>query len=395
MIKKTVFIFSLFFLLLGGFVYSSKDAFIAEIREIESILTDLVKILGMEDEKIVFDSAVEDGRIPRDFIFERNLSQGAVGNDVRYLQIVFNKDTATEVSSSGPGSPGSETNYFGPATLNAAKRFQQKYSDEVLKPVGLTAPTGFIGGMTRAKLNAILKGEYKITPSDPPEIPSPTPAPRPDPSPTPDPDPEDSTPSPSPTPEPDPEPTPTPTPSPEPDPEPEPTPPPTTGSPCGGQRTYIDIRNNERYDLVEIGSQCWMARNLNYSTQESWCYDNNNAMCNNHGRLYTFRSAQEACPTGWKLPSDNDFQKLEIALGMSQTDAGRTGWRGSKEGDMLKSSSQWDGNNKSAFAAVPFWTSSRTGTAGWVRHLYSGRSEINRTLLPTSSGISIRCIRDY
>ncbi|MBC7074340.1 peptidoglycan-binding protein [Candidatus Parcubacteria bacterium] len=50
------------------------------------------------------------------------------------------------------------TGYFGPLTLSAVKRFQQKYWKEILAPWGLNQnqPTGIVGPTTRAKINQIL-----------------------------------------------------------------------------------------------------------------------------------------------------------------------------------------------------------------------------------------------
>ena len=57
-------------------------------------------------------------------------------------------------------SEGLVTGYFGPLTLAAVKRFQQKYWQEILSPWGLTKdqPTGFVGKSTRAKINQLLSG---------------------------------------------------------------------------------------------------------------------------------------------------------------------------------------------------------------------------------------------
>jgi hypothetical protein len=59
------------------------------------------------------------------------------------------------VSDTGFGSIGNETIYFGYKTLEAVKRFQKLYASEILEPVGLTEPSGFVGFYTRSKLTSL------------------------------------------------------------------------------------------------------------------------------------------------------------------------------------------------------------------------------------------------
>ena len=108
-------------------------------------------------------------------VFNRGLRIGLSGEDVRNLQKVLNMDPSTRVASSGPGSFGNETNYFGHATQNALIRFQEKYKEEILIPVGLEKGSGFLGENSRAKaeklflkLNDTTSATTKTAPSSTP-----------------------------------------------------------------------------------------------------------------------------------------------------------------------------------------------------------------------------------
>lgn len=79
--------------------------------------------------------------------FTRNMTVGATGSDVQCLQYVLNLSATTRVASTGAGSPGNETTYFGPLTLAAVKVYQQEH--------GWT-PANQVGPLTRGALNAQL-----------------------------------------------------------------------------------------------------------------------------------------------------------------------------------------------------------------------------------------------
>ncbi|MEK7538700.1 MAG: peptidoglycan-binding domain-containing protein [Patescibacteria group bacterium] len=85
--------------------------------------------------------------------FSRNLREGMLGDDVREIQKILNRDAQTRLAEAGYGSLGNETDYFGPLMKAAIVRFQMKYANEVLAPVGMTQGSGYVGFYTRSKLN--------------------------------------------------------------------------------------------------------------------------------------------------------------------------------------------------------------------------------------------------
>ena len=93
------------------------------------------------------------------YTFTRNLTLGSSGSDVKKLQEFLNSDSSTLVATSGVGSKGRETNYFGPATKSAVAKFQNKYASEVLAPFGLTSGTGYFGPSTRSKANQVCSAQ--------------------------------------------------------------------------------------------------------------------------------------------------------------------------------------------------------------------------------------------
>ncbi|HEX5774991.1 MAG TPA: heparin lyase I family protein [Candidatus Paceibacterota bacterium] len=88
-------------------------------------------------------------------VLTRDLVEGDTGDEVRWLQSLLNTHGFAVSQTAAAGSLGNETTYFGRATLDAVKRFQATFAEEILVPLGLTAPTGRVDSATRAKLNSL------------------------------------------------------------------------------------------------------------------------------------------------------------------------------------------------------------------------------------------------
>ena len=70
--------------------------------------------------------------------------------------------------------------------------------------------------------------------------------------------------------------------------------------------------------------------------------EENDGYAEKYGLLYTYDAALKALPDGWRLPTDEDWKKLEQTLGMSTSESNAIGWRGSLEGELMQ---QKDGIN--------------------------------------------------
>ena len=110
--------------------------------------------------------------------------------------------------------------------------------------------------------------------------------------------------------------------------------------------TLEDIRDGQVYKTVKIGSQWWMAENLNFETDGSNCYKKDASNCAKYGRYYTWEKAMLACPANWHLPKKAEWDTLFVSVG------------GAYNANLaLKSTSGWNekrnGNDAYGFTALP------------------------------------------
>ena len=202
----------------------------------------------------------------------------------------------------------------------------------------------------------------------------------------------------------------------------------------------VDSRDKQLYRVVTIGEQIWMAENLNYKTENSWCgggSGENEGDCSKYGRLYTWAAAIDSaklykdkaidcgygktcslpdtvygiCPPGWHLPDKTEWSKLFTAVGGKST-----------AGKILKSQTGWNdhigtsGNGTDAygFSAFPaggrgndgafggeglyayFWSATEYGSYNnpFSMDLYYDTEGASLYSYSKNVAFSVRCLKD-
>ena len=117
-------------------------------------------------------------------------------------------------------------------------------------------------------------------------------------------------------------------------------------------KEFCDGRDGKVYKYVTIGSQKWMAENLNYESSGSYCFNDAKFLCDVFGRLYTWSTVDEVCPSDWHLPSDEEWNTLFEKVGGESGAAGKalkskSGWRNDYDG------TSYNGEDTFGFSAIP------------------------------------------
>ena len=210
------------------------------------------------------------------------------------------------------------------------------------------------------------------------------------------------------------------------------------------KNTLTDLRDGQVYKTTTIDipsksySEVWMAKNLNYETDNSWCGGGSGSTegdCSVYGRLYTWAAAvgrdedecgdghtcglgsgdiRGACPKGWHLPSQAEWETLIVAVDGSITEYTSSNTAGTK----LKSQTGWkiNGNGTDAFgfSALPagfsddlwyyysegydayFWSSTEyySNCASYYMNLGCNNDYADLNNYGKDSGFSVRCLKD-
>ena len=188
-----------------------------------------------------------------------------------------------------------------------------------------------------------------------------------------------------------------------------------------GGGSFTDSRNGQKYRTVKIGNQTWMAENLNYKADSSYCYDDADSNCAQYGRLYTWNTALSVCPKGWHLPDTAEWSTLVKAAGDEGLAAkalkSQTGWhardpKGTNGGgtDEFGFSALPGGHRRSSDEAYPgshdvtrlgkWWCATESAEKSNRAYLRSmsntsdGMGKIDKIAVGRNSGCSVRCIKD-
>jgi len=200
--------------------------------------------------------------------------------------------------------------------------------------------------------------------------------------------------------------------------------------PCG-EYVVTDLDDNT-YQTVPIGDQCWLQSNLKTSkyrngnsipqqtvqstwitlTTDAWAYYDNDPVNNGtHGKLYNWYAVNHVsglCPLGWHVPSQSDWTELSNYLGGDAV-----------AGGMMKTTSGWNppntgASNLSNFSATPsgvrysntgsfndignyglLWSSSEVDSnIAHARYLWKDSSQFFPYTIHKRSGYSVRCLKD-
>ena len=196
---------------------------------------------------------------------------------------------------------------------------------------------------------------------------------------------------------------------------------------------FVDDRDNQSYKTIKIGTQTWMAENLNYEYKVNKKIFGNveNSKHPEYGRYYTWAAAMDSaavfsadgkgcgygkscspsteaqgvCPEGWHLPTKDEFVSLWRAVG-GQSTAGinlkfRKGWE-----------NDGDGINRYGFSALPaggyykqtflnvgenaaFWSATPfDNKEAYFMDLHSSSDDANWNIHTKEEAYSVRCLKN-
>jgi uncharacterized protein (TIGR02145 family) len=185
---------------------------------------------------------------------------------------------------------------------------------------------------------------------------------------------------------------------------------------CGNILT--DPRDNNQYPTIQIGTQCWMAANLNYGVQvqgaghqrdnctaEKYCYNDNPGNCASTGGLYQWdelmqyddvSAIQGLCPPAWHLPTETEWTTLFnnfISSGFAGSPLKYSGYSGFDAflAGIRGANKSWSYDGFATF----FWSSTALGNKkAWAHGMNDTDPSVSYYPASRANGFSVRCIKD-
>ena len=186
---------------------------------------------------------------------------------------------------------------------------------------------------------------------------------------------------------------------------------------------FCDMRDGQIYRYVAIApknsdyNQVWMAENLNYPVQGSYCGEGGTLdSCSKFGRYYTYETAignargviiQGVCPLGWHIPNNEEWTNLKDAIELELKQYNQNNEVYLWDGDLLRSRTEWNeygGSDSYGFSALPagYGFGGRILSKGQNANFWSTSKQVFRISSSAYLGdsylndaMSIRCVRDY
>lgn len=167
---------------------------------------------------------------------------------------------------------------------------------------------------------------------------------------------------------------------------------------------FQDKRDKKVYRKIDVGGKTWMGDNLNFETPNSWNYNNLETNGDKYGKLYSIEAAKAACPEGWRLPTDSEWNSLINSLGKDPA-------------FKMMNKSGWDrdpGFNTICFSAMPggykslktevfstlrffgyWWTASKNADDRFIsKNISYDNNSVLTIGYDNDIALSVRCIKD-
>lgn len=152
-----------------------------------------------------------------------------------------------------------------------------------------------------------------------------------------------------------------------------------------------------KYKTIKIGDQNWMAENMNFKTDDSWCYNDDSEKCEKYGRLYSFEQAKAICPEGWHLPTSTDVRLLSnnvknyassLRSREGWTDKGGKGWN-LWGFNMLPAGGRESGDYFDSAVSAYMWVDGQQ--VMWLRYYNEAIQVMSKG---TGTAFPVRCVED-